>query len=312
MRALVTGVTGQDGWYLADLLTGRGDEVFGFVAPGEETNLPPRVTPLMGDLRNADSIRAALEGSAPDQVYNLAAVSSVAVSWRDPELVADVNGVGVLRLLNALRDSETETGRRTRFVQASSAEIFGAAAAPQNEETPIAPLTPYGAAKAFAHHCVGVYRAAGMWASNVILFNHESPRRPPEFVTRKITQAVSRIAAGGTERLSLGNLDARRDWGYALDYVTAMTMVAAQEDPDDFVIATGVSHSIADFVAAAFARVGITDWRAWVESDSTLRRSTDAAEQRGDASRAREILGWEPSVDFDGLVTLMVDADLIR
>jgi GDPmannose 4,6-dehydratase len=268
------------------------------------------VVPLAGDLRDAESVRAAVERSAPAEVYNLAAVSSVAVSWSDPELVADVNGVGVLRLLNALRESDAATGRRTRFVHASSAEIFGAAPAPQDERTPLAPLTPYGAAKAFAHHAVGVYKAAGMWAANVILFNHESPRRPPEFVTRKITRTVAAIAGGEEQRLSLGNLDARRDWGYARDYVTAMTMVACREEPEDFVIATGTSHSIADFAAAAFARVGLADWRAWVDVDPALVRASDPPEQRGDASRARRVLGWEPTVDFAGLVGLMVDADL--
>jgi GDPmannose 4,6-dehydratase len=268
------------------------------------------VVALPGDLRDIESIRAAVERCEPVEVYNLAAISSVAVSWRDPELVADVNGLGVLRLLNVLRESDDRTGRRTRFVQASSAEIFGAATPPQDEDTPLAPLTPYGAAKAFGHHLVAVYRGAGMWAANVILFNHESPRRPPEFVTRKITRAVAAIAGGATERLSLGNLDARRDWGYAGDYVSAMTMVAAQDEPEDFVIATGTSHSIADFTAAAFARVGITDWRAWVDLDPALVRATDSPEQRGDASRARTVLGWAPTVDFAGLVGLMVDADL--
>lgn len=310
MRAFVTGVTGQDGWYLGELLVAQGHEVYGMVSRDDAAELPAGVRPLVGDMRDATSLRAALAACEPDEVYNLASVSSVAQSWREPELVADVNGMGALRLLDALRERADRGGRATRFVQAGSAEIFGDAAAPQDESTSIAPVTPYGAAKAFAQHAVAAYRGAGIWAGSVILFNHESPRRPPEFVTRKITAAAARIASGRDERLALGNLDARRDWGYARDYAEAMTLVARHGEPADFVIATGVSHTIADFVAAAFARVGVSDWRTWVDVDPALQRAADASEQRGDPSRARQVLGWQPTVEFDGLVAMMVDADL--
>jgi GDPmannose 4,6-dehydratase len=310
MRALVTGVTGQDGWYLSELLRARGDTVYGLVSATSRSQVPPGVERVTGDLRDAPSLVAAVEAAEPDAVYNLAAISSVARSWQDPSTVADVNGVGVARLLGAVRDFGTRTGRTVRFVQASSAEIFGDAPAPQDERTPIAPRTPYGAAKAYAHHLVGAFRGAGVWAASAILYNHESPRRPETFVARKITQTVAAIAAGRADRLVLGNLDARRDWGYARDYAEALLRVAGAGEPDDFVIASGVSHSIADFVRLAFARVGISDWERYVSVDPSLQRAGDAGEHRGDASRARTVLGWAPSVDFAGLVALMVDADV--
>jgi GDPmannose 4,6-dehydratase len=311
MRALITGVTGQDGWYLSSALRAEGVDVFGLVAPGDATGLPPGVVPLPGDLRDASSLRSAVAAAEPDEVYNLAAISSVAQSWHEPEAVADVNGVGVVRLLEAVQSYEAAQGtdRRVRVVQAGSAEIFGDAPAPQDENVPIAPGTPYGAAKAYAHHVVRAYRSAGAWAANAILYNHESPRRPPAFVTRKITLAVAAIAAGRGDQLVLGNLDARRDWGYAGDYADALRRIARHPEPRDFVIATGVSHSIADFVRAAFAEVGITDWSRYVSVDPALQRAGDADEQRGDATLARTLLGWTPSVDFAGLVKLMVDAD---
>jgi GDPmannose 4,6-dehydratase len=307
MRALVTGVTGQDGWYLSELLRARGDTVFGVVSDGAA--VPPGVLPIPGDMRDAASLHRAVETSEPDEVYNLASISSVAQSWQDPETVADVNGLGVVRLLLALREFAERSGRRPRLVQASSAEIFGDAPAPQNERTPIAPRTPYGAAKAYAHHIVAAYRSAGVWAASAILYNHESPRRPDTFVTRKITKAVAAIAAGSSERLVLGNLDVRRDWGFAGDYADALVRIAGQDEPRDFVIATGVSSSIADFVRLAFARVGISDWSAHVDLDPGLQRAGDADEQRGDASLARELLGWTPATDLAALVTMMVDAD---
>jgi GDPmannose 4,6-dehydratase len=310
MRVLVTGVTGQDGWYLAELLQGRGDEVFGLVTSSDPAPLPPGVRAVPGDMRDARSLRSALLSVEPDRVFNLASISSVAQSWEDPETVADVNGVGVVRLLTAIAELQARTGRSVRFVQASSAEIFGDAPPPQHEGTPIAPRTPYGAAKAYAHHVVSAYRGAGAWAASAILYNHESPRRPDTFVTRKITRTVAAIAAGRAERLTLGNLDARRDWGYARDYADALVRMADQDRPRDFVVATGVSHSIADFVREAFARVGIADWEAYVAVDPALQRAGDANEQRGDASLARSVLGWAPTVDFAGLVALMVDADL--
>jgi GDPmannose 4,6-dehydratase len=262
------------------------------------------VTALPGDLRDRASLDRALEQADPDEVYNLASVSSVALSWREPELVADVNGMGAVRLLAALH------GSAVRFVQASSAEIFGTAPPPQDENTPVAPTTPYGAAKAFAHHAVAAYRAAGLHASSVILFNHESPRRPPTFVTRKITQAVAAIADGDPEPLRLGSLDVRRDWGYAGDYAEAMRLVARYDEATDFVIASGVSHTVADFVAAAFRCVGIDDWRAHVVLDDAFARQGDSREQRGDAAKARKLLGWAPTVDFEQIVGLMVEHDV--
>ena len=308
MRALVTGVSGQDGWYLSAALRKRGDTVFGLVTSGDD-GCPPEVQPVVGDMRDAASLAAAVEKAEPDEVYNLASLSSVAQSWREPELVADVNGLGVLRLLVAVQAFGERTGRVPRFVQASSAEIFGDAPAPQDERTLIAPTTPYGAAKAFGQHVVAAYRAAGAWAASAILYNHESPRRPDTFVTRKITRGVAAIAAGRPERIALGNLEARRDWGYAADYADALVRIAGHSEPRDFVIATGVSSSIADFVRLAFAHVGIADWERHVEVDRELQRPGDAGEQRGDATRARAELGWAPSVDLAGLVALMVDAD---
>ena len=309
MRVLVTGVTGQDGWYLSEALHAEGTTVFGLVAPGDPAALPPGVVPVTGHMRDAASLRSAVAAAEPDEVYNLASISSVARSWEDPETVADVNGLGVVRLLVAVREFSERADRAVRFVQASSAEIFGDAPPPQDEWTPIAPRTPYGAAKAYAQHVVHAYRAAGAWAASAILFNHESPRRLETFVTRKITSTVAAIAAGRADRLVLGNLEVRRDWGYAADYADALRRIARYPEPRDFVVATGVSHSIADFVRVAFAHVGIDDWRRYVSCDPALQRAGDAGEQRGDATPARTLLGWAPTVDFAGLVALMVDAD---
>jgi len=308
MRALVTGVSGQDGWYLSAALRERGTSVFGLVTSGDD-GCPPGVEPIVGDMRDADSLGAAIAVAEPDEVYNLASLSSVAQSWREPESVADVNGLGVLRLLVALQQFGERSGRAPRFVQASSAEIFGDAPAPQDERTPIAPTTPYGAAKAFGQHVVAAYRAAGQWAASAIFYNHESPRRPETFVTRKITRGVAAIAAGREDRIVLGNLQVRRDWGFAADYADALIRIAAHPEPRDFVIATGVSSSIADFVRLAFAHVGIEDWERYVELDPALQRAGDAGEQRGDATLARSVLGWAPTVDLAGLVALMMDAD---
>lgn len=310
MRSLITGVTGQDGAYLSALLRDQGHEVYGLVAPGDSGALPAGVQAVAGDIRDSGELVNALEASDPDWLFNLAAISSVSRSWDDPELVAEVNGVGVVRLLSLLRQRMQEGHRPTRFVQASSAEIFGDAAAPQTENTPIRPVTPYGAAKAFAHHAVTVFRTMGVPACAAVLYNHESPLRPSGFVTRKITSAVARIAAGSGEQLEIADLDVRRDWGHAADYVRALAMIAAHPEPDDFVIASGVSRSVEEFVAAAFAHVGIDDWRTHVRVDSGLRRSADAREQRGDAAKARNVLGWRPEIPFEALVAEMVDADL--
>jgi GDPmannose 4,6-dehydratase len=307
---LVTGVTGQDGWYLCQLLRKQGFEVFGLVRPGDSAAVPPDVAELAGDLRDEESLARALEFVRPAHVYNLAGLSSVAASWHDPATTSEVNGTGVLRLLHAVREFADRTGISPRVVQASSAEIFGRAPAPQNEQTPIAPISPYGVAKAAAHHAVRVYRQAGVDVRSAILYNHESPRRPATFVTRRITQSAAHIKLGLIDSVALGNLDARRDWGFAGDYMRAMYLIAEHSVADDFVVATGVSRTVAEFVAAAFAQVGIEDWRSKVTTDPALTRPADVSEQRGDATKARRELGWQPSVSFDELVGQMVEEDL--
>ena len=301
-RTLVTGVTGQDGSYLAELLLAAGGEVHGIVATGEPV---PGVVVHPADLTVPGAARTIVDAVRPDVIVNLAAVSSVFRSWQQPAVTAQLNGLLVAELLDAARSHEA------RFVQAGSAEIFGApASAPQDETTPIRPTSPYGAAKAYAHGLVHAYRTAGMHASSLILYNHESPRRPETFVTRKITAAAARIAAGRQARLSLGNLDARRDWGWAPDFARAMQLAAQAAEPGDYVIATGVSHSVADFVRAAFAAVGIHDWRSLVDVDAGLLRTGDAPDLRGDASLAQSRLGWQPTVGFEGIVRAMVEADV--
>lgn len=308
MRALVTGVTGQDGSYLAEALVSAGQEVHGIVRDAHE----PVATGVVAhrvDLAEAGGLAAVVTEVRPDVIYNLAAVSSVFRSWEEPVITARLNGLAVAELLAAVRS----LGGGIRVVQASSAEIFGAPeTAPQDESTPVRPTSPYGAAKAYAHALMGVYRAAGVHASSVILYNHESPRRPETFVTRKITAAAARISRGLQDRLSLGNLAARRDWGWAPDYVEALRLAAAAEQPGDYVIATGKAHSVEEFVAIAFARAGVADWRAHVDVDDVLLRTGDAAEQVGDASKAQRLLGWRPTRDFDQVVNAMVDADLAR
>jgi GDPmannose 4,6-dehydratase len=291
-------------------LCADGYHVTGLVRPGDQAAAPIGLQIVTGDLADSQSLCRAVEVAAPDEVYNLAGVSSVAQSWAEPELTADVTGVGLLRLICAVRDHTARTGQVPRIVQASSAEIFGHADAPQNEQTPLAPATPYGAAKAFAHHLVGVYRNAGMSVSSAILYNHESPRRPESFVTRRITCAVARLSAGGSEPLRLGNLNALRDWGFAGDYARALHLIARHPVPDDFIIATGSSRSVAEFVATAFAQVGIDNWRDYVEIDDQFVRPADPGEQRGDASKARRELGWAPRMTFEELVASMVQADL--
>jgi GDPmannose 4,6-dehydratase len=308
-RALVTGASGQDGSLLVELLAARGYEVHG-TTRAVGARVAASVVLHEVDLRVAD-LAALVAEVDPHEVYNLAAVSSVAQSWIQPQATAEINGLVVARLLAAVAEHESSGGRPVRFVQASSAEIFGEAdRVPQDERTSIRPSNPYGAAKAYAHHLVGAYRAAGMFASSCILYNHESPRRPPTFVTRKITMAAAAIAAGRQDVLELGTLSARRDWGWAPDYVDALHRIAEADDPDDFIIATGRSHSVEDFVALAFARVGIEDWRSVVRTSADLQRPTDVPEQVGDARHAHEVLGWEPTVDFEQLVAAMVDADV--
>jgi GDPmannose 4,6-dehydratase len=308
-RAFVTGISGQDGTYLAERLLEDGVEVHGLVFSADDPSpfVPAGAVLHEGDLTDVEATAALLRRLAPDQVYNLAAISSVARSWEEPDVAARINSEAALGLLDAVASLQHEA----RFVQASSAEIFGEpASSPQDESTPIAPVNPYGAAKASVHAAVGARRAAGLHATSLILYNHESPRRPTRFVTRKITSTVAAIARGEADELVLGNLDARRDWGWAPDYVDAMVRAAGADAADDYVVATGASHSVRDFVAAAFTRAGIADWEPLVRTDPAFVRPVDAAELVGDASRLRTRLGWAPTVGFEELVGWMVDADL--
>lgn len=307
-RALITGIAGQDGLYLSELLLAEGYEVHGVARPGSVA--PAGTIVHEFDLMSGD-IDGLLEFVRPDEVYNLAAVSSVFRSWQEPELTARVNGELVARLLAAVARAQDDGGGRIRFVQASSAEIFGIAdRSPQDELTTLRPTSPYGAAKAYAHQLAGVYRGRDVFASSCVLYNHESPRRPEAFVTRKITASVARISLGLQARLELGNLDSRRDWGWAPDYVDALHRAALAETAGDYVIATGIAHSVRDFVGAAFARVGIRDWQSLVDSSDELLRTGDAPELVGDASKARAELGWQPTMGFEDIVGAMVDADL--
>jgi GDPmannose 4,6-dehydratase len=319
-RALITGITGQDGLYLAELLLAKGYDVFGLVRgqnnPKVEHTLSvvPEVKLLLGDLLDLPSLLRALEISGPDEVYNLGAISFVAHSWTNALLTTDVTAKGVVNLLEAIRMHSRGDVERVRFYQASSSEMYGKSQeVPQNERTLLWPRSPYGAAKVFAHHITVNYRESyGMHASSGILFNHESPRRGPEFVTRKISIGVARIALGLADTIRLGNLDARRDWGYAGDYVEAMWRMLQQPAADDYVVATGETHSIRDFLDAAFGHVGIDAWERHVEQDPDLFRPAEVDLLVGDARKAREVLGWKPAVDFPTLVAMMVDHDLLQ
>jgi GDPmannose 4,6-dehydratase len=315
--AFLTGVTGQDGSYLAESLLSRGWDVHGLVrhallpgAHGEGETTVDGVEYHVGDLSRPDEVGSILESIKPDLVFNLGGISSVYQSWQHPYDTALVSGASVVAMLETTWQLQQATGKEIRFLQASSAELFGEAeSAPQSESTPIRPISPYGAAKALAHHAVSVYRGRGMFAASAILYNHESVRRPAKFVTRKITSGAAAIAAGTMDKLSLGNLNAIRDWGWAPDFVDAMDRIIQAAEPDDFVVATGVSHSVQDFVEAAFKAAGIDDWRAVVDVDESLARPTDAAEMRGDITKISSTLGWRPSMDFNALVTAMVRHD---
>lgn len=314
--ALVTGITGQDGGYLAERLVAEGMAVHGVArrhSPGAEALLrrTPGVVLHPLEIEAGADFTELLEDVEPDEIYNLAALSSVARSWEAPVLTAAVGGMAAVQLMDAALAWQRRSGRPVRVLQASSAEIFGEPeVSPQDESTPIRPVSPYGCAKAFAHEMVAVYRRLGLHAVSVILYNHESPRRPDAFVTRKITKTVAAIARGAETELVLGDLDVRRDWGWAPDYVDAAVLALRSELADDFVIATGVAHSIRDFVAAAFACVGIEDWAALVKSDPSLRRPSDPSLLVGDPSKAERVLDWRRTVDFEGVVTQMVEADL--
>jgi len=322
-RALITGVTGQDGSYLAEFLLDKGYEVHGIIRRASTFNTdridhiyrdPHEPTAHLflhyGDLTDATGLRRVLEAVQPDEVYNLAAQSHVKVSFEQPEYTADVVATGALRLLEALRDYIKVSGREVRFYQAGSSEMFGASPPPQNEKTPFYPRSPYAVSKVAAYWYAVNYREAyGMFICNGILFNHESPRRGETFVTRKITRAATRIKLGLQDKLYLGNLDARRDWGYAGDYVEAMWLMLQQDEPDDYVIATGESYSVREFLEKVFALLGM-DWREYVEIDPRYFRPTEVEVLLGDASKARERLGWEPKVTFKELVAMMVEHDL--
>jgi GDPmannose 4,6-dehydratase len=314
--ALITGITGQDGGYLTERLLAEGWHVHGLVHRGDEhaTSLAqryPYVTTHVGDLAEPADVEGLLADVEPEEIYNLGGISSVAMAWQQPVLTARVNGVAVAGLLEAAWRLQERRGRPVRVLQASSAEIFGAPeTSPQSEATPLRPVNPYGAAKAYAHTLLRVYRGRGLHACGCILFNHESPRRPETFVTRKITAAAAAIAARRQDVLALGNLDVRRDWGWAPDYVDAMVRAIRHSEPDDYVIASGQAHSVREFVAVAFARVGLPHWERYVRLDPDFARPVEAAEQRGDATKAKRVLGWTPSMSFERIVTAMVDHDV--
>jgi GDPmannose 4,6-dehydratase len=316
-RALITGVTGQDGQYLAEHLLEAGYQVFGLVAGQNNQRASvveqamPAVDLIGGDLQDLSSLIAALEYSQPDEVYNLGAISFVGLSFKQPDLTANVTGLGVLRMLEAVR-LVGGSDRSIRFYQASSSEMFGKVTSwPQTETTPFHPRSPYAAAKVFGHHITVNYREAyDLFAVSGILFNHESPRRGLEFVTRKVTTGVARIRLGLQKELTLGNLDARRDWGFAGDYVRAMRMMLEQDEPEDYLIATGESHSVREFTQLAFKTAGIDDWEQYVRTDERFLRPAEVDHLVGDASRAHERLGWAPTVAFPELVAMMVESDL--
>jgi GDPmannose 4,6-dehydratase len=314
-RALITGVTGQDGSYLADLLLEKGYEVHGMVRRSSTENferishLVDRIGLVQADLLDPSSLGEALEETRPDEVYNLGAQSFVPTSWKQPVLTAEFTAVGVTRLLEAIRRVNPDI----RFYQASSSEMFGKVReVPQNERTPFYPRSPYGVAKVYGHFITVNYRESyGLYAASGILFNHESPRRGLEFVTRKITDGVARIKLGLADDLRLGNLDAKRDWGFAGDYVEAMWLMLQQDEPEDFVIATGEEHSVRECAEIAFEHAGI-DMERHVVTDSELLRPAEVDHLVGDSTKAREKLGWEPRVGFRELIELMVDADVER
>jgi len=319
-RALITGITGQDGLYLSELLLSKGYEVFGLIRGQSNPKLDlvrqtvPDVHIITGDLTDMSSLIRALNVSRPDEVYNLGAISFVAYSWENAHVTTDVTGKGVLNILEAIRLYAGDNAPNVHFYQASSSEMFGKAQeVPQRETTLLWPRSPYGVAKVFGHYMTINYRESyGMHASSGILFNHESPRRGPEFVTRKVSQSVARISLGLQDSILMGNLDAKRDWGFAGDYVEAMWRMLQQETADDYVVATGKSHSIRDLLDVAFARVGIEDWTPLVNQDKRFMRPAEIEQLTGEPAKAHRVLGWEPKVGFEELVHMMVDNDLLE
>jgi len=321
--ALITGITGQDGSYLSELLLSKGYTVHGLVRRSSSFNTARinhiyedphdkgrRLILHYGDLTDSTGLRRVVETSMPDEIYNLGAQSHVKVSFENPEYTADADGMGTLRLLDCMRDHVLHTGRKVRFYQAGSSEMFGAAKPPQSEETPFYPRSPYAVSKVAAHWYGVNYREAyNLFITNGILFNHESPRRGETFVTRKITRAVGRIKTGLQEKLYLGNLDARRDWGFSGDYVEAMWMMLQHSEPGDFVVATNEAYSVREFLEKAFSFAGL-EWQKYVEIDPAYFRPTEVDYLLGDASKARKALGWKPRTTFRQLVHMMVASDL--
>jgi GDPmannose 4,6-dehydratase len=315
MRALITGITGQDGSYLAEFLLDKGYEVYGIVRRSSLEKfdrieaITEKIRFVEGDLTDQSSLDQALQQLKPDELYNLAAQSFVPVSWNQPVLTADVTGLGALRVMEAIRKHSPQT----KFLQASSSEMFGKVREkPQTEKTPFHPRSPYGVAKTFGHHITVNYRESyGLFACSSICFNHESPRRGIEFVTRKVSQTVAKIKLGVADKLKMGNIDAQRDWGFAGDYIRAMWLMLQQPQADDYVIATGKTHSVQELLEVAFSHAGL-DWKKYVEIDPKLVRPAEVDYLCGDASKAKKVLGWEPQVTFKQLIEMMVDADLLQ
>jgi GDPmannose 4,6-dehydratase len=318
-RALITGITGQDGMYLAELLLSKGYEVYGLIRGQNNPKFGlvqeelPDVRLLTGDLTDMSSLMRALQTSQPEEVYNLGAISFVAYSWENASVTSDVTAIGVLNILEAIRLYCGDDITKVRFYQASSSEMFGKVQeVPQKESTLLWPRSPYGVAKVYGHYMTINYRESyGMYACSGILFNHESPRRGPEFVTRKVTQAVARISLGLQDKIVMGNLDARRDWGFAGDYVDAMWRMLQQDEADDFVVSTNETHPISELLELAFSRVGIDDWEPYVVQDPKFFRPAEVDLLIGDSSHAADKLGWKPTVSFPELVTMMVDNDVV-
>ncbi|HUX35688.1 MAG TPA: GDP-mannose 4,6-dehydratase [Candidatus Paceibacterota bacterium] len=320
-KALITGVTGQDGSYLAEILLDKGYEVHGIMRRVSTPNMQ-RIEHLadednkklnlhFGDLADANTIRKLIYKIEPDEIYNLGAQSHVRVSFDIPEYTANITGLGTLRILEAIKDFEEQTGKKVKFYQASSSEMFGSAPAPQNEDTKFQPRSPYGVAKVFSFYITKNYwESYGIFGVNGILFNHESPRRGETFVTRKITRGISRILSGLDKKIYLGNLEARRDWGYAPEYMEAAWMMMQKDEPDDYVIGTGESHSVKDFVITAFKHAGIDNWEDYIGIDPRYYRPAEVENLIADARKAKEKLGWEPKVKFDELVKIMMDAEM--
>jgi GDPmannose 4,6-dehydratase len=321
--ALITGITGQDGSYLSELLLSKGYTVHGVLRRSSSFNtgrinhiysdpheMGRRLLLHYGDLTDSTGLRRIIEDSQPDEVYNLGAQSHVKVSFELPEYTADADAMGTLRLLDCVRDHVQHTGRTVRFYQAGSSEMFGAAKPPQNEDTPFYPRSPYAVSKVASHwYCINYREAYNLFITNGMLFNHESPRRGETFVTRKVTRALGRIKHGLQDKLYLGNLDAKRDWGFAGDYVKAMWMMLQHTEPGDFVVSTGESYSVREFLEEAFSHAGL-EWQKYVEIDPKYFRPTEVDYLMGDSSRARKAFGWQPETSFKQLVHMMVDSDL--